>query len=137
MQTPRSPPIASSRIALVDRDNPHKEVRFARDSPLEGGGFEPSVPRLRWSSVQLAARDATDATPERRSFASTSSASDFRMPGAPFTWKKAGVELEIGFRDFEHLAAAFLPSRQRSKSVGTIGFVARGECQIADESGMP
>src|ERR1700732_581400 len=38
-------------------------------SPLEGGGFEPSVPRLRWSSVQLAARDATDATPERRSFA--------------------------------------------------------------------
>jgi len=36
MQTPRSPPIASSRIALVDRDNPHKEVRFARDSPLEG-----------------------------------------------------------------------------------------------------
>src|ERR1700681_1191880 len=39
MQTPRSPPIASSRIALVDRDNPHKEVRFAEDSPLEGDGF--------------------------------------------------------------------------------------------------
>jgi hypothetical protein len=45
MQTPRSPPIASSRIALVDRDNPHKEVRFARDSPLEQRGFEPLVPR--------------------------------------------------------------------------------------------
>ena len=44
MQTLRSPPIVSSRIALVDRDNPHKEVRFARDSPLEGDGFEPSVP---------------------------------------------------------------------------------------------
>jgi hypothetical protein len=44
MQTPRSPPIASSRIALVDRDNPHKEVRFARDSPVEEEGFEPSVP---------------------------------------------------------------------------------------------
>jgi len=29
------------------------------------------------------------------------------MPGAPFTWTKAGVELEIGFRDFEHLAAPF------------------------------
>jgi hypothetical protein len=64
---------------------------------------------------------------------------DKRFPHAwrAFTWTKAGVELEIGFRDFEHLAAAFLPSRQRSKSVGTIGFVARGECQIADESGMP
>jgi hypothetical protein len=47
MQTPRSPPIASSRIALVDRDNPHKEVRFARDSPLEEAGFEPLVPRRR------------------------------------------------------------------------------------------
>ena len=23
-------------MALVDRDNPHKEVRFAGDSPLEG-----------------------------------------------------------------------------------------------------
>ena len=39
------------RIALVDRDNPHKEVRFAGDSPLEGDGFEPSVPRLGVSSV--------------------------------------------------------------------------------------
>ena len=24
-----------------------EEVRFAEDSPLEGGGFEPSVPRMR------------------------------------------------------------------------------------------
>ena len=28
------------------------------------------------------------------------------MPGAPFTWTKAGVEVAIGFRDFEHLAAS-------------------------------
>jgi hypothetical protein len=33
------------RIALADRDNLHEEVRFAADSPLEGAGFEPSVPR--------------------------------------------------------------------------------------------
>lgn len=76
------------------------KVRSAVDSPVEEDGAEPSVPRLQWSSVQLAARDATDATPERRSFASTSLASDFRMPDAPFTWTKAGVELEVGFRDF-------------------------------------
>ena len=38
-----------------------EEVRFAADSPVEEDGFEPSVPRLRWSLVQLAARDATDA----------------------------------------------------------------------------
>jgi hypothetical protein len=31
-------------MALVDRDNPHKEVRFAGDSPVEEDGFEPSVP---------------------------------------------------------------------------------------------
>jgi hypothetical protein len=49
------------------------------------------------------------------------------MPGATFTWTKAGVE--IGFRDFEHLVAPFSPSRQRWKSVGTIGFVTRSECQ--------
>ena len=29
------------------------------------------------------------------------------MPGAPFTWKKAGVELEIGFRDFEYRRRLF------------------------------
>jgi hypothetical protein len=28
---------------------PIEEVRFARDSPLEGDGFEPSVPRERIS----------------------------------------------------------------------------------------
>ena len=96
----------------------------------------PRSPGYGWNSIQLA-RDATDATQERRSFALTSSASDFRMPGAPFTWTKAGVELEIGFRDLEYLAAPFSPSRQRWKSVGTIGFVTRSECQIADESGIP
>src|SRR5271169_4525526 len=43
--------------------------KFA-DSLLEEAGFEPSVPRLRWSSVQLVTRDATDAAiakPDRRS----------------------------------------------------------------------
>ena len=35
------------------------------------------------------------------------------MPGAPFTWTKAGLELEIGFGGFEHLAAPCSPSRQR------------------------
>jgi hypothetical protein len=56
------------------------------DSPLEGDGFEPSVPRLRWSSVQLAARDATHAAVVKRGtpdpFAATSSASDF-----PHAWR--------------------------------------------------
>jgi Type I phosphodiesterase / nucleotide pyrophosphatase len=32
----------------------------------------------------------------QKSFASTSSANDFRMPGAPFTWTKAGVESRPG-----------------------------------------
>jgi hypothetical protein len=31
------------------------------------------------------------------------------MLSAPFTWTKAGLELEIGFGDFEHLAAPFRP----------------------------
>jgi hypothetical protein len=38
---------SGARMALVDRDNPHKDVRFAGDSLLEGDGFEPSVPRKR------------------------------------------------------------------------------------------
>jgi hypothetical protein len=47
------------------------------------------------------------------------------MSGTPFTWTKAGLQLEIGFRDFEHLAAPFSPSRQVSRSAGTIRFTLR------------
>src|SRR5258707_11136458 len=103
-----------------------RKVRFARDSPLEGGGFEPSVPRLRWSSVQLSWRRATRPMPPRNADRSRRRVrrAISAMPGAPFTWTKAGVE--IGFRDFEHLVAPFSPSRQRWKSVGTIGFVMEG-----------
>ena len=36
-----------------------EEVGFATDSPVEGDGFEPSVPRLRRNSARLAGRDAT------------------------------------------------------------------------------
>jgi hypothetical protein len=60
------------------------------DSLLEGAGFEPSVPRLQWSSVQLAARDGTmppSRSPERRSFASTSSGE--RFPKAAVLHKAA------------------------------------------------
>jgi hypothetical protein len=33
-----------------------EEVRFARDSPLEGGGFEPSVPRQKmYANTEIAA----------------------------------------------------------------------------------
>jgi 3-oxoadipate enol-lactonase/4-carboxymuconolactone decarboxylase len=67
-------------------------------SLVEGVGFEPSVPRVRWSSVQLAARDAIDAAigkPERRSFTSTSSGERFPHAWRAFHMDKA--ELEIGF----------------------------------------
>jgi len=45
-------------------------------------------------------------TPERRSFASTSSASDLRHTWGAFHMDKAGLEIEIGFGDFEHLGAS-------------------------------
>jgi hypothetical protein len=52
--------------------------------------------------VRLAARDRT-----------TNLAAKFPgMPGAPYT-DKTGVEREIGFGGFEHLAAPSSPSRQR------------------------
>jgi hypothetical protein len=64
--------------------------------------------------------------PERRSFASTTSGERFPHYPARFSaWTKAGLELEISL----HLAAPFFPSRQRSKSVGTIGFVTTGDAK--------
>ena len=56
----RSFPRAKAALALVKFptvrwDSPPK-VRFAADSPLEGAGFEPSVPRPTVSSGHLGAR---------------------------------------------------------------------------------
>jgi hypothetical protein len=61
-----STPLASIACACGSSQAARRTIRLERDrefadSPLEGEGFEPSVPRLRWSSVQLAADDATDA----------------------------------------------------------------------------
>ena len=75
------------------------------------------VPQLGWSwCVWQRATGPTppSRSPKRRLFASTNLATKFPgMPGAPFTWTKAGFEREIGFGGFEHLAAPSLPSRQR------------------------
>src|SRR6266851_4470650 len=62
-----------------------------------------------YGGARFSWRRATRPMPPRnaRSFALTSWASDFRMPDAPFTWTKAGVELEIGLRDFEHAIEGF------------------------------
>jgi hypothetical protein len=58
------------------------------------------------------------------------------MPGAPFTWTKAGIEIEIGFGDFEHLAAPFSPPWQVSRLSG-LGICHQAKGQIAEESGIP
>ena len=82
-----------------------EELGFARDSPLEGDRIRTLGPL---AMVEFGAagggrrdrcghREARNADPSRR----RTRASDFRMPGAPFTWTKADLELEIGFRDFE------------------------------------
>src|ERR1700674_2237214 len=66
---------------------------------------QPSVPRL-YGALGGARRDPRRhrEAQNARSFAATSSASDLRgTPGAP-SWTK--LELEIGFGDFEHLAAS-------------------------------
>src|ERR1700730_15787184 len=66
---------------------------------------QPSVPRL-YGALGRARRDPRlhREAQNAGSFAATSSASDLRgTPGAP-SWTK--LELEIGFGDFEHLAAS-------------------------------
>ena len=74
------------------------------------------VPQLGWSwCVWQRATGPTppSRSPKRRLFASTNLAAKFPgMPGAPYT-DKTGVEREIGFGGFEHLAAPSSPSRQR------------------------
>ena len=114
------------------------DVRFATDSPLEGTRFEPSVPLLQWSSVQLAARDAIDPAIAKPG-TSTVRVDELgrAISACPARLSKAGLQLEIGFRDYEHLAVPFSPSRQVSRSAGTIVFATRRMPKIADETGIP
>jgi hypothetical protein len=41
------------------------------------------------------------------------------MPGAPFTWTKARLELEIGLGDLKYLVAPFFAISASIKIVGT------------------
>ena len=59
------------------------------------------------------------------------------MPGAPFTWTKAGFELEIGFGDFEHLAALFR-RLGKYRDCRDLGFVtSHGTFHVIRESRSP
>ena len=93
--------------------------RFAPDSPLEGGGFEPSVPLYgELGALARATRDhaamVKPGTPDR---------SRRRTRRAICGTPRGVPELEIGFGDFEHLRLGS-PSRQRLRSVGAIGLSA-------------
>ena len=81
---------------------PEDKVPRETDSPLEGGGFEPSVPRLpRARSLHPRARHDPRRHREARnadSFASTCSPCDLQRAWGAFHMDRAGLELEIGFR---------------------------------------
>ena len=95
-------------------------------------GFEPSVPGLWWSSVQLEARDATDAaiaksgTPVVRvNELDERFASCFGRTLTP----GLGARNRLRRRRASGRGRPCSPSRQCSRSVGTIGFAGRAKCQ--------
>jgi len=100
----------------------HLEVRFAIDSPVEGGGFEPSVPL--YGELGAGACDATRAaivkpgTPDR---ASTRSASDLRH-----AWDgQSRARDRLG--DFEHPAASLFAFSARFEICRDDRIVGRGK----------
>jgi hypothetical protein len=92
------------------------------------------------SSVHSGACDATHAARccrearNARSFASTSLASDLRLAWAP---SHGQSELEIGFGDFEHLAASPVRLSATFEICQDVRIVGKANAQIADESGIP
>ena len=108
----------------TDRAYPNmiEEVRFAPDSALEGDGFEPSVPRLLWSLVQLAARDATDAA--------------IAKPGTPIVRvDELGERFPHAWRAF-HTDKSRRRARDRASATSSDRICHQEEGQIADESGF-
>ena len=74
-------------------------------------------------------------TPERRSFASTSSASDLRHTWGAFHMDKAGLEIEIG--DFEHLAASLFAFSATFEICRDDTICRQGSCQKRTTAGFP
>jgi hypothetical protein len=90
------------------------------DSPLEGGGFEPSVPLYgEFGALGRVRRDPRRHREARnaRSFASTRSASDLRHA---WGWTKPGSRSASATSSIWQPPCS--PSRQGSRSVGTIGI---------------
>ena len=76
-------------------------------------------------------------TPERRSFASTSSASDLRHTWGAFHMDKAGLEIEIGFGDFEHLGASLFAFSATFEICRDDTICRQGSCQKRTTAGFP
>jgi hypothetical protein len=108
------------------------KVRFAPDSPVEGAGFEPSVPL----HGELGALGRVRRDPRRHREA----------PERPIVRVDARfaarlgmdeAELDIGLGDFEHLAASLFAFSARFQICRDDRIVGRAKAQIADESGIP
>jgi hypothetical protein len=124
---------SASTVALASRLGgsvpTHTSIYTLHRHELVHRGFEPSVPRLRWSSVQLAARDATDAaiaklgTPVVRV-----NELDERFAACQAHGRRPRVRNWLRRRRASGRRPCS-PSRQCSRSVGTIGFCRQGKCQ--------
>jgi len=109
------------------------------DSPLEGAGFEPSVPRLPWSLVQLAARDATDAAiakPGTPIVRVDELGERFPHPGRAFHMDKGRPRARDRLPRLRASGGAFFAFSASVEICQDFGFVTRAR-QIADESGIP
>ena len=106
---------------------------IALDSPLEGGGFEPSVPL--YGELGADACDATHAaivkpgTPDRSRRRARRA-----ICGTPGDGQSRARD-RLG--DFEHLAASLFAFSARFEICRDDRIVGRAKAQIADESGIP
>jgi hypothetical protein len=134
----RAPQAIGSLIPrdLCDGIAPAK-VGFAIDSPLEGDGFEPSVPRPE-SLVRLAARDATMPHREARNADRSrrrARASDFRMPGAPLPWRQRPASARDRLRRLRQAAESRIIVNAHRANQGLmpdLAFVESGDFYFVD-----
>jgi LysR substrate binding domain len=123
-------PLMTVRGGLREQATPRwRELDSNPRSPIDGELGAPGPRATR------AARHRE--TPERRSFASTSSASDLRHTWGAFHMDKAGLEIEIGFGDFEHLAASLFAFSATFEICRDDTICRQGSCQKRTTAGFP
>ena len=113
---------AVAQCRIHEKDERQRRIQVARDSPLEGDGFEPPVPRMRPSPLQVLRRPRSLASKLGRSWGAASAALDHDRPAT-------GSGALTMYRTLARLSDRERPDRLHARFDPAVPAIAAAEAQ--------